>query len=145
MAFQQTPLWTWKWAWGFKWLLKVTRKQTRFFFLWIKNIQTNKQPCFVYSICCALFSAERFQLLTKAKEILTDPESRSKYDKWRRSGIAMSYDNWCGLRGAVHTVSYSQCFSYQFYCDFILIKIFSVRETAYDIWTSSLTIGIISL
>ncbi|XP_076458491.1 J domain-containing protein-like [Babylonia areolata] len=48
-------------------------------------------------------AAQRFTLLTKAKEILTDPDSRSKYDKWRHSGIAMSYEDWCGLRGAVHT------------------------------------------
>ncbi|KAL8588520.1 hypothetical protein ACOMHN_043869 [Nucella lapillus] len=48
-------------------------------------------------------AAERFSRLTKAKEALTDPESRSKYDKWRHSGIAMSYEEWCGLRGAVHT------------------------------------------
>lgn len=52
-----------------------------------------------------MVAAERFALLSKAKETLTNPESRSKYDKWRRSGIAMSYEDWCGLRGAVHTVS----------------------------------------
>ena len=52
-----------------------------------------------------MIAAERFALLSKAKETLANPESRSKYDKWRRSGIAMSYEDWCGLRGAVHTVS----------------------------------------
>ncbi|KAK7506588.1 hypothetical protein BaRGS_00002063 [Batillaria attramentaria] len=47
--------------------------------------------------------AERFNKLTKAKETLSNPESRAKYDQWRRSGIAMSYDDWLALRGAVHT------------------------------------------
>ena len=52
-----------------------------------------------------LVAAAQFTLLSKAKEMLANPESRAKYDKWRRSGIAMSYEDWCGLRGAVHTVS----------------------------------------
>ena len=50
-------------------------------------------------------SAEQFKRLTKAKEVLTDPESRAKYDRWKRSGISMSYEDWCALKGAVHTVS----------------------------------------
>ncbi|KAK7113370.1 dnaJ homolog subfamily C member 12-like [Littorina saxatilis] len=48
-------------------------------------------------------AAEQFGRLSKAKETLTNPDTRAKYDKWRRSGIAMSYDAWCGMRDSVHT------------------------------------------
>ncbi|CAD1469283.1 unnamed protein product, partial [Heterotrigona itama] len=47
--------------------------------------------------------AERkFQQLKHAKEILCDPEQRSNYDKWRRSGIAISYKQWLGMKDHVH-------------------------------------------
>ncbi|XP_006620307.1 J domain-containing protein isoform X2 [Apis dorsata] len=47
--------------------------------------------------------AERkFQQLKHAKEVLCDPEQRSKYDKWRHSGIAISYKQWLGLKDSVH-------------------------------------------
>ncbi|XP_076060003.1 dnaJ domain-containing protein isoform X2 [Oratosquilla oratoria] len=39
----------------------------------------------------------RFQLLQEAKETLCDPEKRAKYDKWKNSGIAMSYKSWCSI------------------------------------------------
>lgn len=52
-----------------------------------------------------MVAAEQFGRLSKAKETLTNPDTRAKYDKWRRSGIAMSYDAWCGMRDSVHTVS----------------------------------------
>ncbi|XP_053971403.1 J domain-containing protein isoform X1 [Hylaeus anthracinus] len=43
--------------------------------------------------------AERkFQQLKHAKEVLCDPERRSNYDKWRRSGIAISYKQWLGMK-----------------------------------------------
>ncbi|KOX71493.1 J domain-containing protein [Melipona quadrifasciata] len=47
--------------------------------------------------------AERkFQQLKHAKEVLCDPEQRSNYDKWRRSGIAISYKQWVGMKDHVH-------------------------------------------
>ncbi|CAL7952186.1 unnamed protein product [Xylocopa violacea] len=47
--------------------------------------------------------AERkFQQLKHAKEVLCDPEKRSNYDKWRHSGIAISYKQWLGMKDHVH-------------------------------------------
>ncbi|XP_011192229.1 J domain-containing protein isoform X2 [Zeugodacus cucurbitae] len=40
----------------------------------------------------------KFQRLKEAKETLCDPEKRANYDKWRNSGIAMSYKNWLGMK-----------------------------------------------
>lgn len=40
----------------------------------------------------------KFQLLKQAKEILCDPEKRTNYDKWRNSGIHISYKNWLGMK-----------------------------------------------
>ncbi|XP_053970217.1 J domain-containing protein isoform X2 [Anastrepha obliqua] len=40
----------------------------------------------------------KFQKLKEAKETLCDPEKRANYDKWRNSGIAMSYKNWLGMK-----------------------------------------------
>ncbi|OWF43166.1 dnaJ homolog subfamily C member 12-like [Mizuhopecten yessoensis] len=48
-------------------------------------------------------AVEKFARLQKAKEVLSDQEMRKKYDKWKNSGIAMSYDQWSGLRDSVHT------------------------------------------
>lgn len=39
-----------------------------------------------------------FQKLKEAKEILCDPERRANYDKWRSSGIQISYKNWVGMK-----------------------------------------------
>ncbi|XP_041363491.1 dnaJ homolog subfamily C member 12-like [Gigantopelta aegis] len=47
-------------------------------------------------------AAEQFTKLQKVKEVLTDPKKRAHYDKWRTSGIAMPYDDWCSLRDSVH-------------------------------------------
>ncbi|XP_034938398.1 J domain-containing protein [Chelonus insularis] len=40
----------------------------------------------------------KFQQLKYAKEILCDSEKRSNYDKWRNSGIAISYKQWVGMK-----------------------------------------------
>lgn len=48
---------------------------------------------------------EKFQKLKEAKEILCDPEKRANYDKWRSSGIAISYKQWVGMKEHVHQVS----------------------------------------
>nr|XP_019552006.2 J domain-containing protein [Aedes albopictus] len=39
-----------------------------------------------------------FQKLKDAKEVLCDPERRANYDKWRSSGIQISYKNWVGMK-----------------------------------------------
>ncbi|KAK9871116.1 hypothetical protein WA026_011400 [Henosepilachna vigintioctopunctata] len=44
----------------------------------------------------------KFQQLKNAKEVLCDPEKRSNYDKWRNSGIAISYKQWLGMKEHVH-------------------------------------------
>ncbi|XP_051159964.1 J domain-containing protein [Leptopilina boulardi] len=44
----------------------------------------------------------KFQQLKNAKEILCDPEKRSNYDKWRHSGISISYKKWLGMKESVH-------------------------------------------
>ncbi|XP_019870005.1 J domain-containing protein isoform X2 [Aethina tumida] len=41
---------------------------------------------------------QKFQQLKEAKEILCDPEKKANYDKWRNSGIAMSYKQWVGMK-----------------------------------------------
>ena len=41
--------------------------------------------------------------LQNARNILCDEESRKKYDFWRKSGIAVPYDQWIELSGAAHS------------------------------------------
>ncbi|KAL1123510.1 hypothetical protein AAG570_002588 [Ranatra chinensis] len=41
-------------------------------------------------------------LLRDAKETLCDPMKRKNYDKWRNSGIAMSYKQWLSMKEHVH-------------------------------------------
>lgn len=42
-----------------------------------------------------------------AKETLLDPEKRSNYDKWRNCGMAVSYQQWLGVKEHVHQVKLS--------------------------------------
>ena len=51
------------------------------------------------------FTAEKFAKLQRAKEVLTDPTSRQDYDKWRHSGMCMSYNDWCARRQVMQTVA----------------------------------------
>ncbi|KAJ1521577.1 hypothetical protein ONE63_003230 [Megalurothrips usitatus] len=44
----------------------------------------------------------KFQKLQMAKETLLDSEKRSNYDKWRHCGMAVSYQQWLGVKEHVH-------------------------------------------
>ncbi|XP_018325696.1 J domain-containing protein [Agrilus planipennis] len=44
----------------------------------------------------------KFQKLQEAKDVLCDPEKRANYDKWKNSGIAISYRQWLGMKEHVH-------------------------------------------
>ncbi|XP_021528496.1 dnaJ homolog subfamily C member 12 [Aotus nancymaae] len=48
-------------------------------------------------------AVETFQKLQKAKEILTNEESRAHYDHWRRSQISMPFQQWEALNDSVKT------------------------------------------
>ncbi|XP_062070824.1 dnaJ homolog subfamily C member 12 isoform X2 [Lepus europaeus] len=47
--------------------------------------------------------AETFQKLQKAKEILTNEESRARYDHWRRSQMSIPFQQWEALTDSVKT------------------------------------------
>ncbi|XP_031994231.1 dnaJ homolog subfamily C member 12 [Hylobates moloch] len=46
-------------------------------------------------------AVETFQKLQKAKEILTNEESRARYDHWRRSQMSMPFQQWEALNDSV--------------------------------------------
>lgn len=48
-------------------------------------------------------TAKLFERLQKARNVLCNEDSRRRYDFWRRSGIAVPYEQWVELSGAVHT------------------------------------------
>ncbi|XP_015102116.1 dnaJ homolog subfamily C member 12 isoform X2 [Vicugna pacos] len=48
-------------------------------------------------------AVETFQKLQKAKEILTNEESRARYDHWRRSQVSMPFQQWEALSDSVKT------------------------------------------
>ncbi|XP_055209660.1 dnaJ homolog subfamily C member 12 isoform X3 [Gorilla gorilla gorilla] len=48
-------------------------------------------------------TVETFQKLQKAKEILTNEESRARYDHWRRSQMSMPFQQWEALNDSVKT------------------------------------------
>lgn len=48
-----------------------------------------------------------FSLLFKeAKDTLCDPQKKLNYDKWKNSGITISYKQWLGMKEHVHQVSF---------------------------------------
>ncbi|XP_039552193.1 dnaJ homolog subfamily C member 12 isoform X2 [Passer montanus] len=49
-------------------------------------------------------AVEDFQRLQQAKETLTNAESRARYDHWRRSRVAVPFQQWAALGGSVRTV-----------------------------------------
>uniref|UniRef100_A0A5F9DV41 DnaJ heat shock protein family (Hsp40) member C12 n=1 Tax=Oryctolagus cuniculus TaxID=9986 RepID=A0A5F9DV41_RABIT len=48
-------------------------------------------------------TVETFQKLQKAKEILTNEESRARYDHWRRSQMSIPFQQWEALTDSVKT------------------------------------------
>ncbi|NWR67867.1 DJC12 protein, partial [Bucorvus abyssinicus] len=48
-------------------------------------------------------AVENFQKLQQAKEILTNEESRARYDYWRRSKITIPFQQWEALSNSVKT------------------------------------------
>ncbi|XP_003409336.1 dnaJ homolog subfamily C member 12 [Loxodonta africana] len=48
-------------------------------------------------------AVETFQKLQKAKEVLTNEESRARYDHWRRSQVSMPFQQWEALSDSVKT------------------------------------------
>lgn len=42
-------------------------------------------------------AVETFQKLQKAKEVLADEDSRARYDRWRRSQVAVPFEQWEAL------------------------------------------------
>ncbi|XP_075390673.1 dnaJ homolog subfamily C member 12 [Tenrec ecaudatus] len=48
-------------------------------------------------------AGETFQKLQKAKEVLTNEESRARYDHWRRSQMSMSFQQWEALSDSMKT------------------------------------------
>ncbi|KAJ8022669.1 DnaJ-like subfamily C member 12 [Holothuria leucospilota] len=47
-------------------------------------------------------AAEKFSKIQKARDILVNESSRADYDKWRRSGLTISYDMWLAAHGSTH-------------------------------------------
>ncbi len=48
--------------------------------------------------------AEKFARLQVAKMTLTDPEARLQYDQWKRSGVAIRFEEWKARKDSIHTV-----------------------------------------
>ncbi|XP_042315305.1 dnaJ homolog subfamily C member 12 [Sceloporus undulatus] len=48
-------------------------------------------------------SVEKFQKLQQAKEILTNEDSRARYDYWRRSKITIPFQQWEALSNSIKT------------------------------------------
>ncbi|XP_025898452.1 dnaJ homolog subfamily C member 12 isoform X1 [Nothoprocta perdicaria] len=53
-------------------------------------------------------AVESFQKLQQAKEILANEESRAHYDYWRRSKIAIPFQQWEALSNSVKTIENSE-------------------------------------
>ncbi|XP_015904527.1 J domain-containing protein [Parasteatoda tepidariorum] len=65
-----------------------------------KNISLQCHPDKNPNDSCAV---AKFQNILKAKEYLTDPVKREIYDKWRRSGISMPFEQFLNISKSAHT------------------------------------------
>jgi DnaJ family protein C protein 12 len=43
--------------------------------------------------------------IQEAKDTLCDPEKRATYDKWKNSGVAVSYKTWLSNKEHFHQVT----------------------------------------
>lgn len=68
------------------------------------NISMKSAACTILPHSNA-FSLFTYLCLQHAKETLLDPAKRANYDKWRNSGINISYKNWLGMKEHVHQVN----------------------------------------
>lgn len=96
-------------------ILSYTRKEEEDFYalLGCDENSTTEQIVAEYKVRALQFHPDKnegnkeaemkFQQLQEAKEVLCDPEKRSNYDKWRNSGIAISYKQWVGMKEHVHS------------------------------------------
>ncbi len=50
----------------------------------------------------------RFQLIQRAKSVLTDPETRRFYDAWLQDDMEMSFEEWIQMRQRFRTVGVCQ-------------------------------------
>ncbi|CAG0917307.1 unnamed protein product [Notodromas monacha] len=46
---------------------------------------------------------EKFQKLQEAKDVLSDPERRDNYDKWKSSGLAIPFKEWYAMKRKTHS------------------------------------------
>ena len=53
---------------------------------------------------CFHTAEEQFVKLNKAHEVLLNPETRNKYDKWTVCGLNVSFEEWLGLETRLHAV-----------------------------------------
>ncbi|KAM4668542.1 dnaJ homolog subfamily C member 12 isoform 2-T6 [Amazona ochrocephala] len=58
-------------------------------------------------------AVEDFQKLQQAKEVLTNEESRARYDYWRRSKITIPFQQWEALSSSVKTVGGVQVWAFR--------------------------------
>ncbi|GAB1606601.1 dnaJ homolog subfamily C member 12-like [Argonauta hians] len=48
-------------------------------------------------------AAKRFTKLQVAKDVVSCPEKRKKYDQWLNSGLAMSFKEWLAITDKIHS------------------------------------------
>ena len=59
------------------------------------------QVCLYFiSSMCVITQLSIFILKKEAKEVLFDPSKRKDYDKWKTSGIMISYKQWLSMRAS---------------------------------------------
>lgn len=63
---------------------------------------------------------KKFQQLKEAKEVLCDPEKRQMYDKWKNSGLQITYKNWIGMKEHVVCLKIESFANKKIYCTYNL-------------------------